>query len=90
MTSLWKSAVKAAPGVERWLDGAASELRVGKLPRPAWPIVAGSIARVCEARGRTLLVLVSSPDRFADELRPWLAGRPETHVFAEVAVSFLD
>jgi len=37
-----------------------------------------------------LLVLVSGPDRFADELRPWLAGRPATHVFAEVAVSFLD
>jgi transcription-repair coupling factor (superfamily II helicase) len=90
MTSLWEATVKAAPGLERWLDASASELRVGRLPRPAWPIVAGSIARACEARGRSLLVLVSSPDRFADELRPWLAGRPETHVFAEVAVSFLD
>jgi transcription-repair coupling factor (superfamily II helicase) len=90
MTSLWAAAIKAAPALERWLDGAASELRVGRLPRPAWPIVAGSIARACEARRRSLLVLVSSPDRFADELRPWLAGRPETHVFAEVAVSFLD
>ena len=90
MTSLWEAAVKAAPDLERWLDGAAAELRVGRLPPPAWPIVAGSIARACAARGHSLLVLVSSPDRFADELRPWLAGRPETQVFAEVAVSFLD
>ena len=90
MTALWEAMVKSAPGLERWLDGAASEFRIGRLPRAAWPIVAGSIARACEARGRSLLVLVSSPDRFADELRPWLAGRPQTHVFAEVAVSFLD
>jgi len=90
MTALWEATVKAAPLLERWLDGAPSEFRVGRLPRPAWPIVAGSIARACQARGRSLLVLVSSPDRFADELRPWLAGRPETHVFAEVAISFLD
>jgi len=34
--------------------------------------------------------LVPGPDRFADELRPWLAGRPPTYVFAEIAVSFLD
>jgi transcription-repair coupling factor (superfamily II helicase) len=37
-----------------------------------------------------LVVLVPGPDRFADELRLWLAGRPATHVFAEVSVSFLD
>ncbi|MGA7910500.1 MAG: transcription-repair coupling factor, partial [Candidatus Dormiibacterota bacterium] len=41
-------------------------------------------------RGRSLLVLVPAPERFADELRPWLAGVPPAHVFAEVAVSFLD
>jgi transcription-repair coupling factor (superfamily II helicase) len=35
-------------------------------------------------------VLVPGPDRFADELRLWLGGRPATQVFAEVAVSFLD
>jgi transcription-repair coupling factor (superfamily II helicase) len=63
---------------------------VGRLPRSAWAIVAGSVARACHTRGRSLLVLVPAPDRFADELRPWLAGRPATHVFAEVAVSFLD
>jgi len=41
-------------------------------------------------RGRAVLILVSGPDRFADELRLWLAGNPPTYVFAEVAVSFLD
>ncbi len=55
MTSLWGGCgPSGAPALERWLDGAAPELRVGKLPRPAWPIVAGSIARACEARGRPL------------------------------------
>jgi transcription-repair coupling factor (superfamily II helicase) len=90
MTTLWERTVGAAPEVERWLAAPGTELRVGRLPRSAWPIVAGSIARACQARGRSLLVLASAPDRFADELRPWLAGRPATHVFAEVAVSFLD
>jgi len=41
-------------------------------------------------RGKPVLVLVQNPDRFADELRMWLAGNPKTHVFAEVGVSFLD
>jgi len=40
--------------------------------------------------GKPVLVLVQNPDRFADELRTWLAGNPKTHVFAEVGVSFLD
>jgi hypothetical protein len=35
MTSLWEATVKAAPSLERWLDGSASELRVARLPRPA-------------------------------------------------------
>ena len=87
---LWERTIGAAAGLERWLAAAPAELRVGRLPRPAWPIVAGSLARACQARGRSLLILVSAPDRFADELRPWLAGQPATHVFAEVAVSFLD
>ena len=90
MSTLWERTVALSPGLAQWLDGSASEFRIGRLPRAAWPIVAGSVARACEARGRSLLVLVSAPDRFADELRPWLAGRPATHVFAEVAVSFLD
>ncbi len=37
-----------------------------------------------------MLILVTAPERFADELRPWLSGRPATSVFAEVTVSFLD
>ena len=90
MTALWQRTIEAAPPLQRWLTASPAELRVGRLPRSAWAIVAGSIARVCHARGRPLLILVQAPDRFAEELRPWLAGRPATHVFAEVAVSFLD
>ena len=90
MSTLWESTVGAAPKLERWLGSAPSELTVGRFPRSAWAIVAGSLARACHERGSPLLVLVPGPDRFADELRPWLAGRPATHVFAEVAVSFLD
>jgi transcription-repair coupling factor (superfamily II helicase) len=90
MSALWERTIGAAPGLERWQAAAPSELSVGRLPRPAWAIVAGSVARACQALGRPVLVLVPGPDRFADELRPWLAGRPATHVFAEVAVSFLD
>jgi transcription-repair coupling factor (superfamily II helicase) len=63
---------------------------VARLPRSAWPIVAGAVARACAERGKPLLILVPGPERFAGDLRMWLAGRPATHVFAEVAVSFLD
>ncbi len=90
MSMLWERTIAAVPALERWLAGAPTELSAARLPRPAWAIVAGSMARACLARGRPLLVLAQSPDRFADELRPWLAGQPATHVFAEVAVSFLD
>ncbi len=90
MSSLAEGTVTAAPALQRWLEGSPSELEVGRLPRSAWAVVAGSVARACAARGRSVLVLVPAPDRFAEELRPWLAGRPATHVFAEVAVSFLD
>ena len=90
MTILWERTIGAAPGLEHWLASAPSELHAARLPRPAWGIVAGSVARACHALGRPLLVLAPAPDSFADELRMWLAGRPPTHVFAEVAVSFLD
>ncbi len=90
MSVLWERVLGAEPALARWLSAAPSELSVARLPRPAWAIVAGAAARACEAKGRSLLVLVQAPDRFADELRPWLAGRPSTHVFAEVGVSFLD
>ncbi|HEV2216065.1 MAG TPA: transcription-repair coupling factor [Candidatus Dormibacteraeota bacterium] len=90
MTALWKAAVDASPPLARWLERPNERLRVGRLPRSAWPIVAASIARDRIGRGLSLLVLAPAPARFADELRPWLGGRPAVHVFAEVAVSFLD
>jgi transcription-repair coupling factor (superfamily II helicase) len=88
--TLWQSTLAAAPALERWLASPQGRLRVARLPRAAWPIVAGAIARASIAGGRSLLVLVPSPDRFTEELRPWLAGRPQAFVFAEVGTSFLD
>ncbi|MFI5282025.1 MAG: transcription-repair coupling factor [Candidatus Dormibacterales bacterium] len=88
--NLWKSTIAAEPRLARWLEGGPSELQVARLPRSAWAIVAGALVRECVERGRPVLVLVPGPDRFVDELRPWLAGRPSTHVFSEVAISFLD
>ena len=90
MIFLWPRVIADAPQLERWLSGEPSELQIERLPRAAWPIVAGSVARACAARNRSILVLVSAPQRFIDDLRPWLAGRPPTYLFAEVAVSFLD
>ena len=90
MTRLWEATIAAEPRLARWAQRPASELAVARLPRPAWAIVAGAVARAATARGRQVLLLVPGPDRFADELRLWLAGAPSTHVFAEVAVSFLD
>ncbi|GAC1688423.1 MAG: transcription-repair coupling factor [Candidatus Dormibacteraceae bacterium] len=90
MSSLWKSTVEAAPELERWTSGSSTDLEVGRLPRPAWPIVAGAVARACAARRRPVVILVPAPERFADELRPWLSGYPPVRVFAEVSISFLD
>src|ERR1700682_3668681 len=90
MSSLWKSTIAAAPALERWIAGQSKDLEAGKLPRPAWPIVAGAVARASAARRRPVLILVPAPERFADELRPWLAGYPPVRVFAEVGISFLD
>src|SRR5881296_456381 len=90
MTALWKEVIASEARLARWVERGGGELNVARLPRPAWPIVAGSIARGLAARGRQLLILAPGPDRFAGELRLWLAGNPPTHVFAEVAVSFLD
>ncbi len=90
MRALWEAVAGAEPRLERWIKSGAAELEVARLPRPAWPIVAGSVARAAARQRRALLVLVPGPDRFANELRLWLAGSPATHVFAEVAVSFLD
>ncbi|HEY3084617.1 MAG TPA: transcription-repair coupling factor [Candidatus Dormibacteraeota bacterium] len=90
MSELWRSVVEAEPRLGEWIDHGRSELEVARLPRSAWAVVGGSIARAVAGRGRELLILVPGPERFADELRLWLGGRPATHVFAEVAVSFLD
>jgi transcription-repair coupling factor (superfamily II helicase) len=90
VTKLWEATLGANQRLDGWARRGSTELHVARLPRPAWPIVAGSLARAITERGRTVLVLVSNPARFADELRIWLAGRPVTHVFAEIGVSFLD
>src|SRR5579872_7423839 len=90
MTALWRAALGVSRDLGRWLEGEPREVTVQRLIRPAWPIVAGSVARACLERGRAVLVLAPAPDRFAEELRPWLAGRPATYVFSEIAISFLD
>jgi len=90
MSTLWEKTIASAPPLERWVNRAEAQLQVGRLPRPAWPIIAGALARACAALRRSVVILVPAPERFADELRPWLAGRPAVHVFSEVGVSFLD
>ncbi|HEX7263719.1 MAG TPA: transcription-repair coupling factor [Candidatus Dormibacteraeota bacterium] len=90
MTTLLEKTLEAAPQVREWVSKTNGGLRVARLPRPAWPIVAGAVARSFADAGHSLLILAPAPDRFCDELRPWLAGRPPAYVFAEVAVSFLD
>ena len=78
MSSLWKQHDRR--GARRSSDGSAraiGELSVGRLPRAAWPIVAGvGGASLRRAAAGPFSILVPAPDRFADELRPWLAGRP--------------
>src|ERR1700719_3539932 len=90
MTCLGKGTMAANPVLARWLAVHRAQLRVSRLPRGAWPIVAASVARAVASSGQPVLVLVSSPDRFAEELRAWLGGRLPVHVFAEIQVSFLD
>ena len=91
MTAFWERTLDAAPELRRWTSSPGTrELRIARLPRPAWPVVAGAVARALADAGRSILILVPTPDKFADDLRPWLAGRPPAYVFAEVAISFLD
>src|SRR6266550_3354636 len=90
MTKLWAAVVGAAPQLAGWIGRGSGGLDVARLPRPAWPIAAGAVARAITERGVSVVILVPGPDRFADDLRVWLAGNPATHVFAEVGVSFLD
>jgi transcription-repair coupling factor (superfamily II helicase) len=87
VTALWERtfdgplATLARPGVS---------LRVGRLPRAAWPVVLSTVARAAADAGRSTLVLCPGPARSIAELRHWLAGRPSVFHFAEVTVSFLD
>ncbi len=90
MSRLWERILEEAPALRNWPARGAGALAVARLPRPAWPIVAGALSRALADAGRSVLILVPAPDRFCDDLRPWLAGRPSAYVFAEVAVSFLD
>ena len=90
MSSLWERTLSVSPALERWIAGPGGELEVGRLPRAAWPIVAGAVVRACAAARRPVLILAPTPERFTDDLRLWLAGHPQVHVFAEVGISFLD
>src|SRR5437667_175618 len=90
MTKLWAAVVGAAPQLAGWIGRGSGGLDVARLPRPAWPIVAGAVARAITERGVSVVILVPGPDRSADRLRVWLAGNPATHVCGEVGVSFLD
>ena len=90
MSRLWERILEEAPALRNWPARRDGELAVARLPRTAWPIVAGAASRALTDAGRSVLVLVPAPDRFCDDLRPWLAARPPAYVFAEVAVSFLD
>src|SRR6266576_5563614 len=90
MSPLWERAVEADPRLHRWISARGGELEVARLPRPAWPIVGGALARALSVSGNKVLILVPGPERFADDLRLWLSGNPQTFVFAEIAVSFLD
>jgi transcription-repair coupling factor (superfamily II helicase) len=71
-------------------SGSGRVVRFGSVPRAAWAPLAGSVARAAGAAGVPCLVLVPGPERFLGLIRPWLAGRPASHLFAEVGVSFLD
>ena len=52
MSSLWKSTIAATPELDRWIADSSTDLEVGRLPRPAWPIIAGAVVRACAARRR--------------------------------------
>src|SRR5205807_3061135 len=73
-----------------WLSRPGASLRVSRLPRAAWPLVVAGVARAAAEAGRPALALVPGPARLVPDLRPWLAGRPAVHQFAEVTVSYLD
>src|SRR5438477_1056921 len=90
VTPLWQSVLGAEPRLEGWVARGHTELHVARLPRSAWPIVAGAVARALTDKRKSAVILVQDPERFAEELRLWLNGQPPAYVFAEVRVSFLD
>src|SRR5256886_15774423 len=90
VTNLWQAILGAEPRLEGWVDRGHTDLHVARLPRSAWPIVAAAVARALTERGKSAIILVTRPERFADELRVWLRGQPPAVVFAQVGVSFLD
>ena len=71
--TLWQATIAAQPALDRWIKGSSRELHVARLPRPAWAIVAGSVARAFAERGRSVLVLAPAPERFAAaaKIRPY-------------------
>jgi transcription-repair coupling factor (superfamily II helicase) len=89
MSALWERVLDGR--LRDWLAGPrGSRLTLSALPRAAWPLVTAAIGRAAADAGRPVLVLAPSPARLLEELRPWLAGRPQASLFAEVTVNFLD
>ncbi len=89
MSAIWERVFDGA--LAHWLSGPSGKLlRVGRLPRSAWPLVVSAVARASSNQSRSILVLVPGPARFLSELRQWLAGSPPAYLFAVVTVSFLD
>ncbi len=89
--ALWERVFEAAAGAGSGGLGSWSlRSRLARVPRAAWPVVVGALARASSFAGRSLVVLAPSPERFFSDLRPWLASSPPSYLFAEVAVSFLD
>src|SRR4029077_16798374 len=66
VSNLWERALYSSPSLRRWASNRSGELRVARLPKPAWPIVAGAVARSAAEAGQSVLILVPAPDRFCD------------------------
>src|SRR5262249_27626373 len=89
MTTVEQSLVPAE--LRSWIErGDGRPRAVHSLPRASWAALAASLVRAAHTAGRPVLLLTANPERFLDELRPWLGGRPRAVLFSEVQVSFLD
>src|SRR2546428_11530531 len=75
MSALGQQALDVAPGLRRWVTQGEGELRVARLPRPAWPIVAGAGAPGPAGAGRSGLVPPPGPDPLFGGPRARPAGR---------------